>query len=109
MITRQIQGDIEFGSHTVDTLYCEMHFSVIGTDVCSADTCIFTETISHDWLSDTWQNLTNIGIINATPRHAPERQLLEKLHERTFELFEAMLISIHMILVDIGDDRHDRC
>ena len=84
----------------------EAHLAIIEARIHRAYLRRFVKAIGGDRFGNLRENGAHIGVVETHHRHAVERQPLAKIHERLFQLFEIMVIGVHVIGVDIGDDRN---
>jgi hypothetical protein len=50
----------------------------------------------------------NVGVVSAEHGHAVERQALQEIDERLLEPAEIVAIGLHVVGIDVGDDRDHR-
>jgi len=86
----------------------KVHLRSVGAKVFCADLSIFSKTIRQNRLSDFRQDGTNVFAFDAHDGASVERQSLDEVCECLPQISEVVPISIHMVFIDVGNDRDDR-
>ena len=106
-----IAGEIEFD---VENLFVatahggEFHHAVRGANIYRAQVHILTHAVGQHRLGEARQDFADVGIVGTQHRQTIKRQVLQEFHECRLKLAEVVRVGIHMVLIDIGDHRHDR-
>ena len=106
MNPRQVNRDLFRRSAFADQR--KVHLRSVGTDVFRTDLCIFSKTVSQNRFGDLGQDGTNVFTFNAHDSASVERQSLNKVRECLSQISEVVPIGIHVVFIDVGDDRDDR-
>jgi len=106
-MTRRIErdGDALFLAVLPDRI--ELHLARDSADVLGTQHRIFRDAISRHRRGHARQNGAHMRIVHTQHGAAIEGQALQEFDKRAFELFEVVAVGIHVVGVDIGDDRDD--
>ena len=66
------------------------------------------KAVGGDRLGDARHDFAHVRVVDAQHRHAVEGQPLAEIDEGGFQALEIMAVGVHVIGVDIGDDRDHR-
>ena len=87
-------------------LYCKAHPRSVRLNVVSADVRIIGGTVFQNGLRYKRNQIPDVGIVCAHNRNAIKGHALCKLHKCLLEPRHIMLIGIHVIGINVGDDFH---
>ena len=109
MHTRQVQRDIEIGqASAVTAQHAETHAPGIGCHRGRTHLRTFAQSISHHGFGELRHDRAHIGVVGAQHGHAIERQALDKIDKGLLQLVQRVVVGLHVVGVDIGDDRQHR-
>ena len=87
-------------------LYRKAHPGSVRLNVVRADIGIIGSTVFQNGLRYKWNQIPHVGIVCADNRNAIKGHALRKLHKCLLEARHIMLIGIHVISINVGDDFH---
>ena len=105
---RQIERDRQTRDAAVDTHAIKLHAPVFGHNVLGTHVGRRVEAVTDDLLRNLRHDLAHVGVVGAEDGNAVERQTLEEIDKRLFQPPEVVTIGLHVIGVDVGDDRDHR-
>ena len=105
----QVQRDREVGhAHAVAALHGEAHRAGVGDDVDGAHMRVGAEAVGDERARDHRQDRAHVGVVDAEDGGAVERHPVDEVDEGLLQLREVVAVGVHVVGVDVGDDRHHR-
>ena len=89
-------------------LHREAHRAGVRLDVDGAHHRVGAEAVAHDRARDHRHDRAHAGVVGAQDRGAVERHLVDELDEGLLQPREVVAVGVHVVGVDVGDDRHHR-
>ncbi len=86
----------------------EFHVAADGPGIDRAYVGLLVEAVGEDGLGDEGHNLAHVGVVQAQHGDAVERQALGEFDEGLLQLGEAVVVGLHVVGIDVGDDFDDR-
>ena len=83
-----------------------MHPAVIRPHVFGANIGMVIQAVAHHLFGDLRHDLIHRRIIGTQYSHPVERQPLEEINKGLLQLAEVMAVGLHVIGIDIRDDRN---
>ena len=109
VVAGQVQRDAQVGHlHAVAALHRELHGAGVGGDIDRAHHRVGAEAVGHDRARDHLHDPTHAGIVAAQDGRAVERHAVNEFDEGRLQLREVVAVGVHVVGVDVRDDRHHR-
>ena len=105
--TGQIEGNGERRRIALP-LDLERHGGAVSLYIDRAHLSVTRKTVGNDRLRYERNDFAYMTIIHTEHRGTVERQVLQESDKGLPQAREIVLISLHVVSIDIGDDRHDR-
>jgi hypothetical protein len=106
VLARQVERHVERLARGAPR--AEAHPSAVVLDGGRRDRRFRACSVREHRLRHLREDLPHHRVIGAQHRRAIERQVLQELHERLLQLGEVVLVGLHVVGVDVGDDGDHR-